>query len=46
VLRYWNDDVLSRTEDVLDDILRHAKGTPPQPSPSLCEREGETGSSA
>ena len=40
VLRYWNDDVLLRTEDVLDDILRHAKSTPPQPSPSLGEREG------
>ena len=40
VLRYWNDDVLSRTEEVLEDILRHAKSTPPQPSPSLCEREG------
>jgi very-short-patch-repair endonuclease len=41
VLRYWNDDVLLRTQDVLDDILRHANGTPPQPSPSLREREGE-----
>ena len=40
VLRYWNDDVLLRTGDVLDDILRHAKSTPPQPSPSLREREG------
>ena len=45
VIRYWNDDVLSRIEDVLDDILRHAKGTPPRPSPSLCEREGAKGSS-
>jgi very-short-patch-repair endonuclease len=41
VLRYWNDDALLRTEDVLDDILRHANSTPPQPSPSLREREGE-----
>ncbi|GAB1406427.1 DUF559 domain-containing protein [Thermomonas brevis] len=40
VLRYWNDDVLLRTQDVLEDILRHAKSTPPQPSPSLREREG------
>ena len=40
VLRYWNDDVLLRTGGVLDDILRHAKSTPPQPSPSLREREG------
>ncbi len=35
VLRYWNDDVLVRTDAVLEDILRHAsKSTPPQPSPS------------
>ncbi|MCI4569088.1 endonuclease domain-containing protein [Lysobacter sp. CFH 32150] len=51
VVRYWNDDVLLRTEDVLDDILRaleslksyshgNVKSTPPQPSPSLREREG------
>ena len=40
VLRYWNDDVLLRTQDVLDDIFRYAKSTPPQPSPSLREREG------
>jgi very-short-patch-repair endonuclease len=41
MLRYWNDDVLLRTQDVLDDILRHVNSTPPQPSPSLREREGE-----
>jgi very-short-patch-repair endonuclease len=46
VLRYWNDDVLLRTQDVLDDILRHANGTPPQPSPSLREREGDKGEHA
>jgi very-short-patch-repair endonuclease len=40
VLRYWNDDVLLHTVDVLEDILRHVKSTPPQPSPSLREREG------
>jgi very-short-patch-repair endonuclease len=34
VLRYWNDDVLLRTETVLEDILRHVNSTPPQPSPS------------
>ncbi|KQO00409.1 MULTISPECIES: endonuclease domain-containing protein [Stenotrophomonas] len=37
VLRYWNDDVLVRTGDVLEDILRAVSqnnGTPPQPSPS------------
>ncbi|WP_246455069.1 endonuclease domain-containing protein [Thermomonas brevis] len=43
VLRYWNDDVLLRTQDVLEDILRHANSTPPQPSPSLREREGDKG---
>ena len=33
VLRYWNDDVLLRTESVIDDIFRVlTKGfTPPQP---------------
>ena len=41
VLRYWNDDALLRTQDVLDDILRYANSTLPQPSPSLREREGE-----
>jgi len=45
VLRYWNNDVLSRIEAVLEDIHSHlmqgnSKGTPPQPSPSLREREG------
>lgn len=33
VLRYWNDEVLKRTDDVLEDILRKAL-TPPQPSPA------------
>jgi len=49
VVRYWNDDVLLRVGDVLNDVLRalavvgsnsNRKGTPPQPSPSLREREG------
>ncbi|KAF1719470.1 endonuclease domain-containing protein [Pseudoxanthomonas wuyuanensis] len=49
VLRYWNDDVLTRTENVLADILRslmlvrgksNNNSTPPQPSPALCAREG------
>jgi very-short-patch-repair endonuclease len=47
VLRYWNDDVLLRLEVVVEDIYRRliegsskSKGTPPQPSPSLREREG------
>lgn len=43
VLRYWNDDVLLRTDDVLADIHRGLTKsfTPPRPSPSLREREGE-----
>ena len=43
VLRYWNDDVLLKTGDVLEDILRavlQIKSTPPQPSPALRAREG------
>ena len=50
VLRYWNDDVLVRTMEVLEDILRvlelekdkgktKIKSTPPQSSPALCARE-------
>ncbi len=48
VLRYWNDDVLLRTTEVLEDILRalelvkdksKIKSTPPQSSPALCARE-------
>ncbi|MCL2525410.1 MAG: endonuclease domain-containing protein [Betaproteobacteria bacterium] len=37
VVRYWNDDVLVRTVDVLEDLLRAVEmmeRTPPQPSPS------------
>ena len=37
VLRYWNDDVLVRTEAVLEDILRaieQSNCTPLRPSPS------------
>jgi len=33
VLRFWNNEVLERTDDVLEDILRQAL-TPPQPSPA------------
>lgn len=34
VLRYWNDDVLLRTESVLEDILRALEqGAAPHPSP-------------
>ena len=57
VVRYWNDEVLLRTDDVLEDLLRalrrcvestvssKVKSTPPQPSPSLREREGANGNS-
>jgi len=43
VLRYWNDDVLMRTADVLEDILRAVSqnnGTPPRPFPALHATEG------
>lgn len=42
VIRYWNDDVLLRLDDVVMDIHRRlmAGFTPPRPSPSRCEREG------
>lgn len=54
VLRYWNNDALARTEEVLEDILRalvsvssnsesNSNGTPPQPSPALRAREGDNG---
>ena len=33
VLRFWNHDVLARTDAVLEEILRHLS-TPPQPSPA------------
>jgi very-short-patch-repair endonuclease len=51
LLRYWNDDVLLRTDAVLEDVLRNlleiegdgknnVKSTPPQPSPALRARKG------
>jgi len=41
VLRYWNNDVLNCTDDVVADIQRHlAKATPSQPPPSAV-RKGE-----
>lgn len=46
VLRFWNDDVLLRTEDVLAEIMRMIDVTPPQPSPAFAgegaESEGPT----
>jgi very-short-patch-repair endonuclease len=35
VLRFWNDDVLLKTEQVLTEIIRVADLTPPQPSPAF-----------
>ncbi|HEX7804244.1 MAG TPA: DUF559 domain-containing protein [Pseudoxanthomonas sp.] len=44
VLRFWNDDVLLRTEQVLSEIIRAADSTPPQPSPAFAG-EGAKGRS-
>ena len=48
VARYWNDDVLLRTEDVVADIHRQLTKsfTPPQPSPLLRKREGANSDSS
>jgi len=43
VLRYWNNDALAATADVLADVLRtmeERESTPPRPSPTLRAREG------
>ena len=45
VLRFWNDDVLLRTEQVLSEILRMIDATPPQPSPAFAG-EGAHGDEA
>ena len=37
VLRFWNDDVLLRTQDVLDEIHRQSE---PHPSPPLQAGQG------
>ena len=35
VLRFWNNEVQQRLDDVLDEILRHLQAPPsPQPSPA------------
>ena len=39
VLRFWNNDVLQRTESVLEEILRHL---PLSPGPSPARGEGNT----
>jgi len=44
VLRFWNDDVLRKTEQVLSEIIRVIDATPPQPSPAFAG-EGAKGSS-
>ncbi|MBS0464228.1 MAG: endonuclease domain-containing protein [Proteobacteria bacterium] len=43
VLRFWNHEVMQRTDAVLEEIHRQLTRnfTPPQPSPSLREREGD-----
>ena len=47
VVRYWNDDVLVRTDDVLRDIWAHLAAPHPSPLPACGERElggqGEAG---
>ena len=35
VLRFWNDEVLIQTEQVLSEILRVIDATPPHPSPAF-----------
>ena len=54
VLRYWNDEVLLRTDDVLEDILRalgrartdgKVKSTPPRSSPSPAAKGRRHGNS-
>ena len=44
VLRFWNDDVLLRTEHVLAEIWRAIHATPPQPSPAVAGEGAEGGS--
>jgi very-short-patch-repair endonuclease len=43
VLRFWNDDVLRKTEQVLSEIIRVIDATPPHPSPAFAG-EGVKGS--
>jgi very-short-patch-repair endonuclease len=38
VLRFWNDDVLQRLDDVLEEILRQ-RAAPPSPQPLSRQRE-------
>lgn len=41
-LRFWNDDVLLRTDMVLSEILRVIDSTPP-PSPAFAGEEAKSG---
>ena len=43
VLRFWNDDVLRKTEQILSEIIRVIDATPPHPSPAFAG-EGAKGS--
>lgn len=42
VLRFWNDDVLLRTDDVLAEIVRMIDATPSQPSPVFAGEGAES----
>jgi very-short-patch-repair endonuclease len=41
VLRFWNDDALARTEEVLSAIVRALEGSPRAPSGDLVPRAGK-----
>jgi len=41
VLRFWNDDALMRTEQVLEQILQALRQAPPHPDPLPQAGEGE-----
>jgi very-short-patch-repair endonuclease len=38
VIRFWDDDVLLRTTDVLEEVLRHLSAPHPNPLPARGER--------
>ena len=44
VIRFWNDDALQRTDEVLNEILRQLEMFPPHPSPLPPLRRGRGGS--
>jgi very-short-patch-repair endonuclease len=41
VLRFWNDDILLRLADVLEQIIRHLPSDHPHPNPLPQAGEGE-----